>query len=102
MGDNEGNGFTVLAPTNNAFNALGPVEVTTEELQQILLYHVIGAEVPASVVVTLSEAETLQGSDISIAVQDGSVIINDSATVTWTDLQTTNGIIHVINAVLIP
>lgn len=101
-GDNDGNGFTVLAPTNNAIDALGPVDLTLEELQEILLYHVLGGEVPASVVVTLSSAETLQGSEISIAVESGSVILNGSIMVTWTDLMTTNGIIHVIDGVLLP
>ena len=58
--------------------------------------------VEAADVVNLTSAETLQGSDISIAVVDGSVILNDTVRVTVTDIMASNGIIHVIDGVLIP
>ena len=100
--DNGGLGFTLFAPTNDAFEALGPVELTLEQLQAVLLYHAASGEVPAEVIVTLSSVETLEGSDVSIEVEGNAVILNGSARVEWVDLQTTNGIIHVISEVLIP
>ena len=101
-GDNDGNGFTIFAPTDNAFAALGDIVLSEEELQQVLLYHVASGVVPAEVVVTLPSVETLQGGLVTIKVEDGAVILNDSAVVEWVDLRVSNGIIHVISAVLIP
>jgi transforming growth factor-beta-induced protein len=100
--DNGGLGFTLFAPTNDAFEALGPVDLTLEQLQAVLLYHAASGEVPADVIVTLSSVETLEGSDVSIEVEGNAVILNGSARVEWVNLQTTNGIIHVISEVLIP
>ncbi|MCO5181717.1 MAG: fasciclin domain-containing protein [Anaerolineae bacterium] len=100
--------FTVFAPTNDAFAALpeGTVDALladpSGDLTQILLYHVLGMRVEAADVVNLTSAETLQGSDISIAVVDGNVILNDTVRVTATDIMASNGIIHVIDGVLIP
>ena len=101
---------TVLAPTNDAFAAaLTGLGMTAEQLladkallTSVLTYHVIAGEVPASTVVTLSEASTLNGAKISIKVVDGSVILNDTVKVTTTDIQACNGIIHVIDGVLLP
>ena len=73
----------------------------TETLTQILLYHVVGDVVMAEQVVTLDEAETLQGSKVAIEVIDGKVFLNESQ-VTSTDIEASNGIIHVIDAVLVP
>ncbi|HNB54868.1 MAG TPA: fasciclin domain-containing protein, partial [Anaerolineales bacterium] len=67
----------------------------------ILLYHVVEGKVLAADVVTLSSATTLLGEDVTITVEDGVVKIND-ATVIITDLVTTNGVIHVIDTVLLP
>ena len=100
--------FTVFAPTDDAFAALpeGTVESLLEEpegvLRDILLYHVAEGAVPAETVVTLESATTLQGQPVAIAVTDGEVILNDSAKVIITDIEASNGIIHVIDAVLIP
>ncbi len=99
--------FTVLAPTDEAFakipaSTLSALLADTDALTQVLTYHVLSGEAPASAVVALSSATTLQGSDVSIEVTaDGSVRIND-ATVLVTDIETTNGIIHVIDTVLLP
>jgi len=98
--------FTVFAPTDAAFAALpeGTVEALLEDipaLTDILLYHVVAGAVPAADVVGLSSATTVQGSDVTITVEGDSVMLND-ATVTATDIETSNGIIHVIDAVLIP
>lgn len=99
--------FTVFAPTDDAFKNLPPgtVESLLKEpegqLKQILLYHVVDGKVMAADVVKLSSAKTLQGSNVNITVKEGVVKIND-ATVKITDIQTKNGVIHVIDKVLIP
>ena len=71
-----------------------------EELKKVLLYHVAAGEVPAATVVTLEGAETLLGQSVAIAAGEG-VTVND-ATVVKTDVKASNGIIHVIDTVLIP
>jgi transforming growth factor-beta-induced protein len=98
--------FTVLAPTDEAFAALpeGTVEALLadpETLADILLYHVIVGDVRAAQVVTLSGATMANGQSVSIAVDNGAVRVNDSNVVA-TDIEATNGVIHVIDAVLIP
>jgi peptide/nickel transport system substrate-binding protein len=100
--------YTVFAPTDDAFAALpeGTVESLLEDpegaLTDILLYHVVGAVVPAETVVTLDSADTLQGEPVSISVVDGEVFLNDSAKVIITDIEASNGIVHVIDAVILP
>jgi transforming growth factor-beta-induced protein len=98
--------FTVFAPTDEAFAALpeGTVEALLadiETLTAILLYHVVAGEVTAEQVVTLTEAATVNGANVSIMAHDGMVMINN-ATVIAADVKASNGIIHVINAVLLP
>lgn len=99
--------FTVFAPTDDAFAALpeGTVEGLLNDipmLTQVLLYHVVSGEVPAATVVTLDSATTLEGSPVTITVRDGNVYLNDSVQVIMTDIQASNGIIHVIDGVLMP
>ena len=102
--------FTVFAPTNAAFEAaLEALGLTAEELladtellTSVLTYHVVAGEVLAETVVTLETATTVQGSDISIAVVDGGVVLNDSVNVVATDIMASNGVIHVIDGVLLP
>jgi transforming growth factor-beta-induced protein len=98
--------FTVFAPTDDAFAKLpeGTVEGLLEDipaLTDILLYHVVSGEVLAESVVMLEEAETLLGENVSIRVEDGNVYIND-AMVVITDIMASNGVIHVIDTVLLP
>jgi len=98
--------FTVFAPTDEAFAALpeGVLEgllADTEALTQVLLYHVVGDVVKAETVVTLDAADTLQGSKVAIEVVDGNVFVNESQ-VTSTDIEASNGVIHVIDKVLVP
>lgn len=100
--------FTVFAPTNAAFAALpaGTVETlllpeNIDALTDILTYHVVSGRVTSSQVVTLESATTLLGQNVSIEVIDGSVFIN-GAEVTIVDVEADNGIIHVIDAVLLP
>jgi len=98
--------FTVFAPTDDAFAKLpaGTVEnllANPEKLKAILLYHVVPGKVTADKVTGLSEATTAEGSDIKISVVDGAVKINN-ATVIKADVMASNGVIHVIDTVLIP
>jgi transforming growth factor-beta-induced protein len=98
--------LTVFAPTDDAFAALpeGTVEALLNDiptLTNILLYHVVDGKVMAADVVELSEAETLLGENVSIKVEDGKVMINESQVII-TDIEASNGVIHVIDAVLLP
>ena len=99
--------FTVFAPTDEAFAALpaGTLEgllKDPEALKQILLYHVVSGKVTADQVVGLTSADSVAGPAIKIAVVDGKVMLNDSATVVTTDIETKNGVIHVIDQVILP
>ena len=98
--------FTVFAPTDEAFAKLpeGTVEALIadpDKLRAILLYHVVPGKVMAADVVTLDSATTAQGSDVEIMLADGGVRV-DNANVTATDIETSNGVIHVIDTVIIP
>ena len=98
--------FTVFAPTDDAFAALpeGTVEALLADipaLTDILLYHVVDGKVMASDVVELSNAMTLQGQYVDIEAEDGKVMI-DGAEVIITDIEASNGVIHVIDAVILP
>ena len=72
-----------------------------EQLRAILLYHVVPGRVMAADVVTLDSATTAQGSEVAFVLADGAVRINN-ANVTATDIETSNGVIHIIDAVIIP
>lgn len=100
--------FTVFAPTDEAFARLpkGTVESllkpeNKEKLIAILTYHVVPGKVMAKDVVSLTEAKTVQGSAVKIAVNGDKVSI-DGANVLKTDIETSNGVIHVIDAVILP
>ena len=98
--------FTVFAPTDDAFAALpeGTLEgllEDTDALSNILLYHVVPGKVMAADVSDGLVAKTLQGSEVTFTIADGSVKINDANIVT-TDIETSNGVIHVIDAVILP
>lgn len=100
--------FTVFAPTDDAFAALpdGTLDALLADpsglLTDILTYHVVDGAVPAEVVVTLDSATTLLGEDVTIEVINGGVVLNGSVNVLVTDVMACNGIVHVIDAVLIP
>ncbi len=100
--------FTVFAPTDAAFAKLpeGTVETllkpeNKEKLVGILTYHVVPGKVMAADVVKLSEAKTVQGKAAKITVDGGTVKV-DNATVVKTDIPCSNGVIHVIDAVILP
>jgi uncharacterized surface protein with fasciclin (FAS1) repeats len=97
--------FTVFAPTDDAFAALpaGTLDALLADpdaLADILLYHVVAGEVLAADVVNLTSATTLQGSSVAIDATSG-VMVND-ANVVQTDIIASNGVIHVIDKVLLP
>lgn len=100
--------FTVFAPTDAAFAKLpaGTLEGLLmpdkkTDLQGILKYHVVSGKVMANEVTKLTSAKTLQGKELPIKVQGGTVMVAD-ATVTKTDVECSNGVIHVIDKVVLP
>ena len=98
--------FTVFAPTDDAFAKLpaGTVEALLKDpakLKDILLYHVVAGNVMAADAAKLTSADTVLGKPIAIKVKDGKVMIND-ATVVIPDVKAGNGVIHVIDSVMLP
>ncbi len=98
--------FTVFAPTDEAFAKLpaGTVEALLqdkEKLTKILTYHVVSGKVMATDVAGMTSAKTVQGGEVAVKAENGKVMIND-ATVTTADLEASNGVIHVIDTVLMP
>ncbi len=100
--------FTVFAPTDAAFAKLpeGTVESllkpeNRDQLVAILTYHVVAGKVEAADVVKLDEAKTVNGQDVQITVADNGVQVNN-ANVIKTDIEASNGVIHVIDTVIIP
>ena len=100
--------FTVFAPTDEAFAKLpaGTVENLLKpenkaKLTAILTYHVVPGVVKAEQVTKLDEAKTVNGAMVKISTEDGKVMIND-ATVVTPDIEASNGVIHVIDTVILP
>jgi len=105
----EGKGpFTVFAPTDAAFDKLpdGTVDMllkpeNKDKLKAILLYHVVSGKVMAEQVMGMDSAATVGGGKLDISTMDGKVMVND-ATVVKADVKASNGVIHVIDTVLMP
>jgi len=98
--------FTVFAPTDEAFSKLPPGTVDAllkdiPKLKGILTYHVVGGKVMAAEVVKLKSAKTVNGQSVQISVMGGKVMV-DNANVVKTDIECSNGVIHVIDAVILP
>ena len=98
--------FTVFAPTDEAFSKLpaGTLEALLNDpakLKSILLYHVVSGKVMAKDVMGLKSAKSVEGSSIRITVGEGSVLV-DKAKVIKTDIECSNGVIHVIDSVILP
>jgi transforming growth factor-beta-induced protein len=101
-----GGPFTVFAPTDAAFAkvpkaTLDALAADPAKLKSVLLYHVVSGRAQAADVVKLSSAKTLEGRSLAIKIVDGSVFV-DGAKVTTPDVMTSNGVIHVIDSVLVP
>ncbi|MDA0145517.1 fasciclin domain-containing protein [Vibrio sp. RW] len=100
--------FTVFAPTDEAFAALpeGTVDMllkpeNKDKLVAVLTYHVVPGKIMATEVMKLNSAETVQGEAVMIAIDDGNVMINN-AKIAMPDVEASNGVIHVIDKVLLP
>lgn len=98
--------FTVFAPTDEAFAkvpkaTLDALAADKAKLKAVLTYHVVAGKVMAADVVKLKDAKTVQGSSVKIAVTGGKVTV-DAANVVKTDIAASNGVIHVIDAVILP
>jgi uncharacterized surface protein with fasciclin (FAS1) repeats len=101
--------YTVFAPTNAAFAklpkaTLDAVGKDPALLKKVLTYHVVKGKAPASTVVTLNgkTVKTLAGPTVKVSIRGGKVYLNGSSQVTKTDVMAKNGVIHVINRVLVP
>lgn len=100
--------FTVFAPTDEAFAKLDPATLASllepqnkEQLAAILTYHVVSGRFTAEDVTARSSFETVQGETISISLEDGQAKVNN-ATITTVDVPASNGIIHIIDTVILP
>ena len=98
--------FTVFAPTNAAFAKIPKATLSAllknkAQLTKVLTYHVVPGSVMAADVVKLKSADTVEGSSLQINVMGAKVMVNN-ANVTKTDIEASNGVIHVIDTVLLP
>ena len=98
--------FTVFAPTDAAFAKIPKADLDAllgdkRTLTDVLTYHVVSGKVMAADVVKLTQAKTVEGSPVKIKVMDGKVMINN-ANVSATDIAASNGVIHVIDTVIMP
>ena len=101
--------YTVLAPTNDAFAKIPTATLNLllkpenkDLLAKLLKYHVLAGEIKSTQIIGLSQATTVEGSNINIKVSDGNIFINSDALVTAVDIVASNGIIHTIDDVLLP
>ena len=101
--------YTVFAPTNAAFAklpkaTLAAVGKDPALLEKVLTYHVVKGKAPAAKVVTLNgkSVKTLEGQGVRVSIRGGKVYLNGSSRVTKTDVMASNGVIHVIDRVLVP
>lgn len=99
--------FTVFAPTNDAFMALPPETLATLSqdptlLEDILLYHVVDGAILSTDINATTNATTASGAALSVAADNGTVTVNDTAQVVAADIEVGNGVIHAIDSVLLP
>lgn len=93
---------TVFAPTDEAFEAAGELPSEPEALATLISYHLVNDLVTGFDIQAASSLTTAQGGDISVQVTDGIIVLNETATVTVTNVEGSNGLAHVVNAVLVP
>jgi uncharacterized surface protein with fasciclin (FAS1) repeats len=99
--------YTLFAPTDEAFEALPPAELQAlrddpQALEDLLNYHVVEGELMADDLVDEGFVTTVEGSNISITEEDGEVMLNNEATITEEDIDAGNGVVHVIDTVVMP
>lgn len=98
--------FTVFAPTNAAFEALGDaldaIVADVEELTRVLTYHVVGEELSSAELSGLDSVTTLQGQKITIETTEDGLLLNGNVEVVARDIEASNGVVHVIETVLVP
>jgi uncharacterized surface protein with fasciclin (FAS1) repeats len=95
--------FTMFAPTDEAFGQLAePLPTEPEALQAVLLYHVVEDNLSAFELMGLGSVVTAQGAELIISVDAGQIVLNGASTVTITNVLGSNGVVHVVNAVLAP
>lgn len=97
--------FTVFAPTNAAFNELPDgvlSSLSEQELAQILTFHVVEGEILSGNLQASQDVETVQGEELLVTSQGGTVTVNGSSVVATADIQASNGVIHVVDEVLLP
>lgn len=96
--------FTVFAPTNEAFAEIEDIAagLSVEELTEVLLYHAVDAQVFSSDLQPTQEVTTLSGESITVEVADGAATINGSSNISTVDIEGVNGVIHIIDEVLLP
>ncbi|KAL3794642.1 hypothetical protein HJC23_010070 [Cyclotella cryptica] len=97
----DGNGYTVFAPTNAAFDKLGDVDLTEDQIKQVLLYHVVAGTLTSDQLSNGQVVTTLNGQDLTVGTQGG-VTLNGDVSVTGADNRASNGVVHVIDTVLVP
>lgn len=95
--------FTVFAPTEEAWAAFEAQGVDTDAtLTEILLYHVVNGDYSAPNVANRASLPTLLGEHVAFTVQDGAIMLNDAAKITVTDMEAANGVVHIVDTVLLP
>jgi uncharacterized surface protein with fasciclin (FAS1) repeats len=97
-----GGPFTLFAPTDEAFEALGELPTDPAALADVLNYHVVADDLDGFELAALDAVTTVQGGDIQVAVDSGSIVLNGASTVTISNVAASNGTAHVVNAVLQP
>ncbi|HRQ37300.1 MAG TPA: fasciclin domain-containing protein [Chloroflexota bacterium] len=95
--------FTVFAPTNAALATFNTLATTTNAtVTDILLYHIVNGQYYSPDLVNFSTMPTLLGEHVAISVEDGEIMLNDVVRIITTDIEADNGIVHIVDAVLIP
>lgn len=94
--------ITVFAPTDDAFEAAGELPSDPEALADLISYHLVEDLVTGFDLQAASSLPTAQGAEIAVLVADGVIVLNETATVTVTNVNGSNGVAHVVNAVLVP
>jgi uncharacterized surface protein with fasciclin (FAS1) repeats len=94
--------FTLFAPTDEAFAQADPLPTEPEALQAVLFYHVVEDNLSAFELMGLGSVATAQGSELAISVDAGQIVLNGTSTVTISNVLGSNGVVHVVNAVLAP